>query len=226
MNDRLDMDGMGDIPDPFANAAAGALPKRPALPPSPTRWAVRRGRLAAGAAVLLYQVGWLVAVEHRKDLEQVPAATVALGLVIPLVAAGMALVAAGSRGARGLGAPAQWLALLSVLPPVLFAVATFVVNPADADADFWRVAAPCLGITAILTAGPLALGAFVFRHAFAAASTWRTAALGVASGALAAATMSVACVHGGALHVVVAHGAMLVVGGLVGALLGLRITRA
>jgi hypothetical protein len=38
--------------------------------------------------------------------------------------------------------------------------------------------------------------------------------------------MSLACWHDGALHIVVGHGTMMMVGGAAGALLGRRITRA
>jgi hypothetical protein len=113
------------------------------------------------------------------------------------------------------------------MPPVLFAVATLMASPLDAgEGHFWNLAARCMGVTALLTVGPLVLGVVVFRHAFAAASAWRTAALGVACGAMTAATMSVACWHVGALHVIVGHGAMMVVGGVAGALLGRQVTRS
>ena len=72
----------------------------------------------------------------------------------------------------------------------------------------------------------MAMLTWVFRHAFVAASAWRSAALGVACGALGASTMTLACSHGEALHVIVAHGSMMVIGGGLGALLGRTIARA
>jgi hypothetical protein len=172
-------------------------------------------------------VGWVVLVERRRDLGSLPAWSVALGLLIPLAAAALAFRAVSSKGRRGLGVPTSWLAALCTFPPALFVVATLATRPPDADAGhFWDLAVRCMGVTSVLTAVPLALGAGVFRHAFVAASTWRTAALGVACGALAAATMSLACWHDGALHIVVGHGTMMMVGGAAGALLGRRITRA
>ena len=228
MSDDLDLQRLAEIPDPFAGRSRRPLP--PEVPPpgaSPTRRDVRRKRAIAAAAAVAYEVGWVLVVERRRDLGQLPAWAIALGLVIPLAAAGLALLAVTSAGRRGLGAPASWLAGLTLMPPVLFAAATVATNPLDVgEGHFWNLAVRCMGVTALLTAGPLAMGALVFRHAFAAASVWRTAALGVACGALAAATMSLACGHGGALHAIVGHGTLMLVGGVVGALLGRRITRS
>jgi hypothetical protein len=228
MSDELDLQQLGQIPDPFAVPGDAPSPPRPApTGAGPSRPQLRRRRTIAASAALAYEVLWVVLVEHRRDLGSLPAWTIALGLVVPLAAAVLALGVVTGKGRRGLGAPVVWLAALSVLPVVLFAVATVATSPADTEtARFWDLAGRCIGITALLTAGPLALGGWVFQHAFAAASVWRTAALGVGCGALAAATMSLACWHAGALHVVVGHGAMIVVGGAAGALLGRRLTRA
>jgi hypothetical protein len=70
------------------------------------------------------------------------------------------------------------------------------------------------------------MAAFAFRRAFVAASTLRSAVLGVACGALAASTMSIVCPHEGALHVLLGHGTMMVVGGILGALVGRHIACA
>jgi hypothetical protein len=227
MSDDLDFQRMSEIPDPFQPSVEAPRTVQRAGVASPTRRQVRRSRAIAAAAAVAYEAGWVLVVERRRDLGQLPAWTIALGLVIPLVAAALALVAVTGRGRRGLGAAASWLAALTWIPPALFAVATLVTGPLDAgEGHFWNLAVRCMGVTALLTAGPLALGAAVFRHAFAAASAWRTAALGVACGAMAAATMSLACWHVGALHAIAGHGTMMIVGGVAGALLGRRITRA
>jgi len=228
MNDDLDLRRLAEIPDPFAGASGAPAPvKAPPPVASPTRRDVRRRRAIAAAAALAYEAGWVLVVERRRDLGQLPAWAIALGLVIPLAAAALALLAVTGSGRRGLGAPASWLAGLTLTPPVLFVVSTVLTNPLDAgEGHFWNLAVRCMGVTALLTAAPLALGALVFRHAFATASVWRTAALGVACGALAAATMSLACWHGGALHAIVGHGALMLIGGVAGALLGRRVTRS
>jgi hypothetical protein len=227
MKDDFDLRRLGEIPDPFAPSDTPLPAEPPPAAASPTRQALRRTRTIAAAAALAYQAGWILVVERRRDLGSLPARTVALGLGIPFAAALLAFAAVVGRGRRGLGVPASWLAGLCALPPVLFVVGTLCISPVDAPTGrFWDLAVRCIGVTALLTAGPLALGALVFRHAFVVASTWRTAALGLTCGALAAATMSLACPHGDALHVVVGHGTMILVGGAIGALLGRRITRA
>lgn len=180
----------------------------------------------AVAAVLVYEAGWLLVVEHRADVSELSGTRIATGLLVPLVAAAVALVGCRVPGRRGLGAPVAWLLSLCVLPAALFALGTWATSPPDTEGNFWSLVVRCMGVTALLTAGPLALGGLVFRHAFAAASRWRTAALGVACGAVAAATMSLACRHTGALHVMLGHGAMMVIAGVAGALVLGRFTRA
>jgi hypothetical protein len=227
MTDDPDLRDLRAIPDPFAAANLPPPAKLPPLVASPTRAELRRRRIIAAASIVSYEVAWVVVVERRRDLPSLPAWTVALGLLVPLTAAALAFGAAGSKGKRGLGMPAPWLAALCILSPVVFVLATLATSPPDAEAGhFWDLAVRCMAVTVLLTAVPLALGVLVLRHAFVAASRWRTAALGIACGALAAATMSLACWHSGALHVVVGHGAMMLVGGGVGALLGARITRS
>jgi hypothetical protein len=227
MTDELDLERLEGIPDPFADAGSSASAGAPALPAtaSPTRADVRRRRVAAAVAAALYEVAWVALVEHRHDLGSLPAWSLVLGLAVPLGAAALALGAASGSGRLGLGAPARWLALLCVAAPVLFAVVTLVTSPHDEDGPFWSLAGRCMAVTALLTAPPVALAVVAFRRAFVAASAWRTAALGIACGALAAATMSLVCWHAGGLHIVVGHGALMVVAGAVGALLGRSVTR-
>ncbi|HEY1690615.1 MAG TPA: NrsF family protein [Polyangiaceae bacterium] len=226
MSRDLDLERLAEIPDPFGGAARPVAAAPPMPAGSPTRRDVRRRRAVAAAAVLVYEVGWLLVVEHRADLSELPGTSIAIGLLLPLVAAAVALVGCRVPGRRGLGAPVAWLLSLCVLPAALFALGTLATSPPDTEGHFWSLVVRCMGVTALLTAGPLALGGLVFRRAFAAASQWRTAALGAACGAIAAATMSLACRHSGALHVILGHGAMILVGGAVGALVLGRVTRA
>jgi hypothetical protein len=227
MSNDLDLQRITEIPDPFGPSRGPPSKEVRPTGASPTRREVRRRRAIAAAAAVAYEVGWVLAVERRRDLGQLPAWTIALGLVIPLAAGALALVAVIGPGRRGLGAAASRLAGLTLMPAALFAVATLMAGPRNtSEGDFWNLAVRCMGVTGLLTALPLVLGVVAFRHAFAAASAWRTAALGVACGAMAAATMSLACWHVGALHVIVGHGAMMVVGGVAGALLGRQVTRS
>jgi hypothetical protein len=232
MNDDFDLNRLGDIADPFAQDAAA--PVRPAdrtrFPLGarpPTRSRVRLVRAIALAAALLYQVAWLVFREHRPDLGSASKLGLALGFAIPLCASALALSAAIRRGPRGLGAPAARIAVAAVAAPLLFVAATAVAAPPNGgDPLFWRHAAGCMAVTAILAVGPMALALWAFGHAFAAAAGWRTAALGVAAGALSTATMSLACPITAATHVILGHGVVMIVTALVGALVAPFVARS
>jgi len=223
----LDLRRMADIPDPFAGTAGESPPPLvgKALAASPSRARVRGLRAAAVGIAVLTEVAWLVLVEHRPDLASVSPSGLVLGVGIPLLAAALALAAATRRGALGLGESTSRLLVLVGLSVAVFVVGTVFAAPRDGGEEFWGHTLRCIGVTAALAAAPLALGVWSFRNAFVAAPVWRSAALGVAAGALAAATMSLACSTDSALHVLVGHGAMMLVGGAVGAALG-RATRA
>jgi hypothetical protein len=225
-----DLEALARVPDPFADEAAPLLAP-PALPSvaSPTR-VQHHGRIVVALCVaLLFQAGWTAVAKHRAPLDSITTHHLVFGLGVPLIGATLAWLVATARGRRGLGAPAAWLAAGIALAPLLFTATTLATTPPDHDASTWAfvdLATRCAASAGVLCAVSLGLLAYTFRHAFAAASTWRTAALGVACGALAATTMSVACFHREALHVLIGHGSMMVVGGLIGALLGRRFTRA
>ncbi len=227
----FDLSRLADIPDPLpqrslTSATSGAPPVSPMVP-SPTRSGVRRARIVALACAILFDAAWFAFVERRRDLGSLPVTTIALGLAIPLVAAGAALTATVRRGARGLGDSVVSVAALVCVAPLLFAAVTFLVAPVDSsDGEFVARATRCIAATAVLAAGPLALGLVALKRSFVAAAAWRTAALGVACGGVAAATMSVSCPDSGAVHVVIAHGVMMLVAGLAGALAANRVTRA
>jgi hypothetical protein len=226
--DDLDLRRLADIPDPFSEPAARpprSSGERP-LAASPSRAHVRGFRLLAVAIALVSQAAWLALVEHRNDMTASSPGALLLGMAIPLAAAAVALSAAARPGALGLGESLSRLSTLLPLSLAVFVTGTLFVAQKDAEVgSFWNHAARCMAVSAVLAAAPLALGVWSFRHAFAAAAPWRCAGLGVAAGALAAATMSLACSNGGALHVLAGHGAMMLAGGVVGAALG-RATRA
>jgi hypothetical protein len=236
MNQRSepDLSQLGAIGDPFADAAS-APPRVPLEPPrvpggdkaSPTRARVRMVRWIAFVAALVFEVPCVVLSHHRRDMTALPLPEFAVGLLLPLAAAAVALLAATRRGPRGLGMPARAIITLAVAAPALFYLVTMAGAPAaGADPDFWLHAAKCAYTTAFLTVGPLLLGLWAFRRSFAAAAAWRTAALGVAAGCLAATAMSIACPMAGAAHVILGHGLMMLVAGFAGALLAPAISRS
>jgi hypothetical protein len=232
MNDDFDLNRLGEIGDPFAGDAGAPIrpadrARFPLRASSPTRSGVQKVRVAALVAALLYEGAWLVFVERRPDLGTASPGALAAGIAIPLCAAALALAAAARKGPIGLGAPAARVAALAVAAPLLFAVATAVTAPTEAgDPLFWRHAVGCMTVTAVLALGPMALALWAFRHAFAVAAGWRTAAMGVAVGALSASTMSLACPHTYAAHVIVGHGVVMIVTAVVGGLLAPILARS
>jgi hypothetical protein len=214
-----------DVPDPFDVAAATVAPaaRRPEVF-APARARVRLVRGIALAIVLVYEAFWLAVLKtHAGDR---PSATIALGFFVPLVAGAFALGAAIRRGARGLGEPVAAIAAATLGALFLFVGATLLVAPADARGAFWPDVVRCIGVSSLFAAGPLAIGFYAFRGAFASASTWRALALGTACGALATVMMSVVCSTGGQFHVLVGHGLTMVLGGAVGGFFGRRLARA
>jgi hypothetical protein len=228
MNDDRELNRLLEIGDPFADEASGPLRPMTSMPPGPsrTRAGVRTMRAIAFAAALLYDAAWLALRETRPDLPSLPLSTLAVGLGIPLAAGTIALGAAARRGERGLGLSATHVAALAMAAPALFVVATLLVSPAGGGDLFFHRAMGCASATAILALGPLGLGLWVFRHAFAAGATWRAAAVGIACGALAAATISLHCPISTAWHVIVGHGTIMLIAGLAGAWLGRSVTRS
>jgi hypothetical protein len=229
MNDERNLDRLAEIPDPFADAAPPPVQRaRPeSLDRSPVRSRVRAQRIVAVAGAVLCDAAWIAFVERRPDLASVPYTRLALGLAVPLAAAVLALSAIVRRGGLGLGEPTARVVALTIASPALFAVGTaLAAPPSDPDPLFWRHAAGCMLVTTLLAAGPLALGLWAFRRAFVMGSVWRAAALGMAGGGLAAATMSLACPISGAPHVILAHGAIMLVAAAVGAAIGHRFCRA
>jgi hypothetical protein len=229
MKDPFDIHRMGDVPDPLAAVDEWPMPPRRAgaLAESPTRKHVKAARATALGAALLYEVAWVFIMTRRDDLPTMPRAVLAVELVIPLVAALIALAAAAAPDARGLGPPKGRMMVLAILAPLVFVGATLLASPADVDTDpFVMHAFRCFAWTAVYSAGPLVLAMWAFRRSFVAAAGWRSAALGMACGAVGAVTMSLVCSVGSPAHVLVGHGGMMLVGAVGGALLGNRYGRA
>jgi hypothetical protein len=217
-----------DIPDPFGDAGPSVAPQRPPprpRAPSPTRARTRGVRVLAIASALLYEVA--VAARLHMHAAGRPPGRLAIGLAAPLAAGAVVLAVGARRGSLGLGPPAARVALATAFGPALFVAASLLMLPAmDEGGQYWPHALACMVTGTALAAGPVALVALAWRRAFASAAAWRTAALGVASGALATTTLSLVCPDVSSWHVVVGHGAAMVLGGLVGAVVARRTARA
>jgi hypothetical protein len=217
------------VPDPLAAVDAWPMPPRRAgaLAESPTRKHVTVARATALGVALLYEIAWVFIMTKRDDLPTMSRTVLAIELVIPLVAALVALAAAAAPDARGLGQPKGRLMLLAILSPLIFVGATLLASPTDVDTHpFVMHAFRCFAWTAVYSAGPLVLAMWAFRRSFVAAAGWRSAALGMACGAFGAVTMSLVCSVGSPAHVLVGHGGMMLVGAVGGALFGNRYGRA
>jgi hypothetical protein len=229
MKDPIDIDRITDVPDPLAGISDWPLPPRRsgALEVSPTRSRMATMRATALGGALLYELACIVIMSKREDLHTMSRAVLLTELAIPVVAGLFALTAAAAPGALGMGQPKARLTTLALLAPVVFIVATLVASPRDVDSEpFVSHALRCFAWTALYSAGPIVLAAWAFRRSFVAAPAWRSAALGLACGAMGAATMSLVCSVGTPAHVLVGHGGMMLVAGIGGALLGKRFGRA
>jgi hypothetical protein len=228
MKDPIDNHRITDVPDPLAGISDWPLPPRRsvALEVSPTRSRVATVRATALGGALLYELACIVVMSKREDLHTMSRAVLLTELAIPVVA-GLLALAAAAPGALGMGQPKGRLTTLALLSPVLFIVATLVASPRDVDSEpFVSHALRCFAWTALYSAGPIVLAAWAFRRSFVAAPAWRSAAVGLACGAMGAATMSLVCSVGTPAHVLVGHGGMMLVAGVAGALLGKRFGRA
>ena len=176
---------------------------------------------------MLFQIFWIGFCRHPIALASITPLHWVVSLVPLAGAVGLWRVAA-YRGAVGLGPRIAWLAGGIGAAPVVFALTTMALAPADhvdSSAAFLLGALKCVVGTGILCAFSLGPFALAFRRAFASASVWRSGALGTACGALATATMSVSCPNGETMHVLLGHGTIILIGGVVGAVLGRRLTR-
>jgi hypothetical protein len=229
MKPEMDLDRLADIPDPAAELAG--------LPPPPRRFQPRarpatRARVAAGrtyalSAALAYTAVLLALFNKRADLSSVPGRTLLLEIAIPLTACGLAFAIGVAPGRSGVGESKRMLVGVAVASPLLFALTTCLAGPADFDPEpFWGHGLRCLLVTGLFTLGPLGLAAWAFRGAFVASAGWRSAALGIACAGLAATAMSLICSTGSPAHVLVGHGGMMIVAGLVGAAFGRRLASA
>jgi hypothetical protein len=224
----LDLQRLLDVPDPFEDAAR-SVPPTVAIgrrPPSPSRSRVRALRASAVGAALAYEASWLAFFRVHGGGRSTTA--VVVGATIPLVAGGLAWSAAMRRGVRGLGPAVGRIVGLTVSAVSVFTLGTLILSPVNADtqASFWQGAATCLIRSLMFVAGPLVLAALAFRHSFATASTLKSSALAVACGALAAVMMNFVCPDNAGFHVLVGHGAVMVLAGGVGALVGRRVAQA
>lgn len=170
--------------------ALWVVPVRRDLPALPMWWLILAGGLWAVAYATLLARALL---PRRGDvLPDAPRA------------ANAAMVAMGALVAFGLGLTID-APCCTIVPPTTFA---------DFAARWWHCTAFGLRITAPL----LLVGAVIVRRIAWMGAGRLGMALGAAGGALAGLTLHLLCPIGGALHVGLAHGGGVVLGGILGAL--------
>lgn len=227
----FDWQQLGEIPDPFSAASPTLAPApsaelRAAMGASPTRDRRRAWRLGALLIAIVYEVVAVGAYGLRPDVSTLPAWQLAVGFLVPAVAASLALGAAVGSGRRGLGETPGRLRAFTLGAAVLFGVAMWLALPHVGDSAFWPHALGCMITTAVLGAVPVAFAAWVMRRSVVAAAAWHMAAMGVACGALAASAIALVCANEDASHVLVGHGTSMLVFGVLGAIAGTRFARA
>jgi hypothetical protein len=219
---------LSEIPDPFADVSNVPIPPRAAMSiaASPTRLRVRTLRLCAVASAVAFDALGVAVLRSRHDMGPVSLGFV-LELAAPALAGAIAVAAVVRRGRLGLGETTERLGAMLAFAPAVFVLLTLPVAEADPDAaTFWPRTAACFVTTLLLASGPLFFGVVAMRRAFASAAAWRTAAVGVASGALAAMSIALGCPYKGAFHILIGHGATMLFAGALGAWLGSRFARA
>jgi len=219
-------DGIPD-PAPLREEPAPRVPRLPASA-SPPRNGVRRRRLIALSASIVWVLTHLAVYGVRTDWAELPGSYVAAQILVPLGLAVASLTVALSQGAHGLGVGARWLWATAVLGPAAFWIAAFgVPQPyAVADASFWVSLFVCLDLTLAWVALPLLAAGLSLRSAFPSAAAWKSALIGGAAGLFSGAIMNLHCPSVDPAHIGFAHGIPILVASALGALVMVRWTRA
>lgn len=219
--DPFSLEDFGTIPDPARGLASRPTPApAPPAAPSPTRAERRRRSLIAAG----FGVAWLLFLVWRLGLRANIADAgilASLGLWTLVTAAGLAL--ALRPNARGL--PPS----LRVVQIILLALAALYVAGVLARAVtaptvpiHWTNVIGCLSCAHLLAAGPFVVAALILRRTFLSFPAWRGAVVGAACGLGGAIGIHAHCEVETAAHVLVAHGLVIVIAALLGALLGAR----
>ena len=217
---------MNDVVDPYADEiAANTMPAL--LPPhvsGPSRPQLFRKRILLLGLAVTVDIAMVALMGVRADLFAVSPQTLTPALLLPITAAVVATNIATKTGPSRVGWAESSLVISLTVPLALFVASAFVPIGTHSSASFFDAAAMCVAGTAMLLFFPLATAIIAYRHSFVTSATWRTAALGVASGAIATAVIELKCSVSGVMHVLIAHGSALLIGGVMGYLLS-RFTR-
>ncbi len=224
-----DFSDVPDIPDAASRLRElpAELSSRTRLVSAPTRSDVQRRRWIALGVVAFWALAQIGALGVRFDFSKLPMSYIGLTFLLPLVLGIVGLAAAVQPGRAGLGAGRQWLVALILLGP-LSVIGTALLLPepyaggiAGDRASIFTCGNLALGWAAV----PITAAALALRGAFVAGAVWRSALVGTACGLGAALAAQVRCPVTGALHIVLAHGGVVVSSVLLGAFVLTRATR-
>ncbi len=184
--------------------------------------AERRNRLLIGLALA---ASWVAALLFRfgmrGDLDPMSLGKMAAWIAVGVVAAAYVL-----SSKKALGPAARAVRLVALAVPVAFVVAAAAMAqgaPDEGLAPHLLLGCALSGLA--LAAGPVALAALVARRALPVNAAWRGAVLGGLGGLLGSIAIQAHCPVDAMAHVVIAHGAPLVLGALLGAAFGSRYGR-
>jgi hypothetical protein len=218
----LDLEGIGDIPDPAAHLAARPLPEAK-VPAEPSRTRPDRARLdrAAVAAGFAWVALAAFGLGFREDLHH---AAVAAPLALWTLLAGLGVLFMQRPRRRGLPVGIRAVQGLLVAVPLVFFVSAAATTPEEHATAAEHVF--CLAVSNGIAFTLFALAAAVLRGSFLSAPAWRGAGIGALCGLGGTVGIQAHCPVSGLLHVGVAHGLAIAVGAAAGAAAGARWGRA
>jgi hypothetical protein len=221
----FDLDKLQEIPDPYeAEAAAPSRPPPALSSPSPSRQAQARRRHVLLAVVLLLEAAWIARAGLAPRAGSTPAfALGAFGL--PAAGAVLAWLAATRPGRLGLGLSPKRLVLALALTIALFAASALFTTDAALQPFTLSSTLACAATSVMLAGLPFAAGFYVFRRALPGSAWLRMAIVGVACGALGALLVRLHCPRESIPHIVLGHGAALILFGALGVATGQRVAR-
>lgn len=215
----------GEIPDPEAPLLSSSSSQELRLPgfgASPTRDTVRKRRLAALTGSAAWLLTHLAVYGIRADFEELPILYIAAQILLPSLAAVASLFAALSYGKLGLGSRIGLVSGLVLLGPLAFCLVALgapIPRLTTRDESSLLGILMCFDISVAWTTVPLLCAALTLPGAFATGVGWRSALVGASVGLLTGATMNLCCPNVAPLHLLVGHGAPVLVATLLGALI-------
>jgi Negative regulator of sigma F len=218
----FDLDKLSEIPDPFAEELPPAAPPPPLPASGPSRARLRTVAWLACAIVLMLEVAWLLKAGMAPGRATTPLLA-ALAFGLPALAAALGWTASLRPGRLGLGLPAARLGVVLGLTLAAFVASAFYL-PTPVPFTI-KSTVGCGATVTMLGALPFVAGALVFRRKVLGAVWLRAALFGIACGALGAALVRMHCAKDSIAHLLVGHGAGIVVFGLVASFLARRFMR-